>query len=89
MGAYASLFTAFVVHTNRVGYEDGMNFWGGSIVYDPDGETVAHAPYFEEALLTANIDTNQLHRTRARLPLLRDERTSLTAKTLARILSRE
>lgn len=30
--AYASLFTEFVVHTNRVGYEDGLHFWGGSTV---------------------------------------------------------
>jgi NAD+ synthase (glutamine-hydrolysing) len=27
--AYANLFTCFVIHANRVGYEDGMNFWGG------------------------------------------------------------
>ncbi len=28
--AYANLFTIFVAHSNRVGYEDGYNFWGGS-----------------------------------------------------------
>jgi NAD+ synthase (glutamine-hydrolysing) len=83
--AYASLFTSFVVHTNRVGFEDGYNFWGGSIVYDPDGETVGQAAYFDEALLTLTIDTDHLHRTRARLPLLRDERTGLMARALARI----
>jgi predicted amidohydrolase len=85
--AYASLFTDFVVHTNRVGYEDGFNFWGGSIVYDPDGECVGQGPYFEESLLTVTIDTDQLRRTRARLPLLRDERASLTSRTLERILN--
>jgi NAD+ synthase (glutamine-hydrolysing) len=84
--AYAGLFTNFVAHANRVGFEDGFNFWGGSIVYDPDGETIAQAPYFDEALLTVTIDTNHLHRTRARLPLLRDERTGLTMRTLSRIL---
>ncbi len=84
--AYAGLFTNFVVHTNRVGFEDGFNFWGGSIVYDPDGETIAQAPYFDETLMTVTIDTNHLHRTRARLPLLRDERTGLTMRTLSRIL---
>ncbi len=26
--AYAGLFTNFVAHANRVGYEDGLNFWG-------------------------------------------------------------
>jgi predicted amidohydrolase len=85
--AYASLFTSFVAHTNRVGYEDGLHFWGGSTVFDPDGELLAKGPYHEEALTLAEIDLNQLHRTRARLPLLRDERTALVSRELRRITS--
>jgi NAD+ synthase (glutamine-hydrolysing) len=83
--AYASLFTSFVVHSNRVGFEDGLSFWGGSTIFDPNGELVARGPYQEEALTLAQIDLNQLHRTRARLPLLRDERPALIARELARI----
>ena len=85
--AYASLFTTFVAHANRVGYEDGLNFWGGSTVFDPNGELLAKGPYHQEALTFAEIDLNQLHRTRSRLPLLRDERTSLVQRELTRILS--
>jgi hypothetical protein len=33
------------------------------------------------------LDLNQLHRTRARLPLLRDERTALVQRELMRINS--
>ncbi len=84
--AYASLFTSFVAHANRVGYEDGLNFWGGATVYDPNGELLLKGPYHEEALITVDLDLNQLHRTRARLPLLRDERTALVSRELARIL---
>ncbi len=84
--AYASLFTSFLVHANRVGFEDGLNFWGGSTMFDPNGELIAKAPYHEEFLLLAELDLNQLHRTRARLPLLRDERTSLMMRELTRIL---
>ncbi|MBN1303262.1 MAG: hypothetical protein JXA13_02420 [Anaerolineales bacterium] len=87
--AYASVFTNFVVHSNRVGYEDGLNFWGGSAVYDPNGVLLAKAPPHEEALTFAKLDLNQLHRTRYRLPLLRDERTNLVQKELNRILSHE
>ncbi len=87
--AYASLFTAFVAHTNRVGYEDGLNFWGGATVFDPTGELIAHGPYHQEALLHVELDLNQLHRTRARLPLLRDERTALIQRELGRILKDE
>lgn len=85
--AYASLFTTFVAHANRVGYEDGLNFWGGSTLFDPNGELVARAPYHEEAITLCEIDLRQIHRTRARLPLLRDERTSLVLRELQRITS--
>ncbi|MGA2490812.1 MAG: nitrilase-related carbon-nitrogen hydrolase [Anaerolineales bacterium] len=84
--AYAGLFTTFVAHANRSGYEDGLNYWGGSTVFDPDGKLVVQAPYFEEALTSSEIDLNQLHRTRARLPLLRDERPELVQRELERIL---
>jgi NAD+ synthase (glutamine-hydrolysing) len=83
--AYASLFTSFVAHANRVGYEDGLNFWGGSTVFDPNGEQLVKGPYHQEALSVTEIDLNQLHRTRTRLPLLRDERTSLVRRELSRI----
>ncbi len=84
--AYASLFTIFVAHANRSGFEDGLDFGGGSTVFDPNGKLVAQAPYFEEALTKVEIDLNQLHRTRARLPLLRDERPELVQRELGRIL---
>ncbi len=85
--AYGSMFTAYILHCNRVGYEDGKNFWGGSSVVDPDGEFMTGGLYFDEALITQEIDLNQLHRTRARLPLLRDERPGLLRRELGRILN--
>lgn len=84
--AYGSMFTTYVLHCNRVGYEDGKVFWGGSSVVDPNGEFLTHGLYFDEALITQVIDLNELHRTRARLPLLRDERPGLVRRELERIL---
>lgn len=83
--AYAGMFTSFVVHTNRVGFEDGISFWGGASVYTPDGDLLVHGPEYQETLVYAELDLNQLHRTRARLPLLRDERTCLVERELTRI----
>lgn len=85
--AYGSMFTGYILHCNRVGYEDGKVFWGGSSVVDPNGEFLTNGLYFDEALITQEIDLNQLHRTRARLPLLRDERPGLVKRELTRILS--
>ncbi|MEL6308597.1 MAG: nitrilase-related carbon-nitrogen hydrolase [Chloroflexota bacterium] len=85
--AYGSMFTSYIAHCNRVGYEDGKVFWGGSSVVDPNGEFMTHGHYFDECLITQEIDLNQLHRTRARLPLLRDERPGLVRRELTRILN--
>lgn len=87
--AYGSIFTNHVVHCNRVGYEDGKNFWGGSSVVSPDGEFLTHGHYFDEMLITQTVDLNQTHRVRSRLPLLRDERPELLQRELARILRRD
>ncbi len=84
--AYASLFTAYVASTNRVGFEDGLNFWGGASAYDPEGNLIVRGPYHQEALITVTFDLNRLRRTRARLPLLRDERSALVQRELSRII---
>jgi NAD+ synthase (glutamine-hydrolysing) len=87
--AYASSYTNYVLHCNRVGYEDGRNYWGGSSIATPEGEFLKHGLYFDEALITQTIDLNQIHRTRSRLPLLRDERPLLIQRELGRILERQ
>ena len=84
--AYASMFTNFILHTNRTGFEDGVTFYGGSTIYDPEGHLLNQGPYYEEALVTAKLDLNEIRRARIRLPLLRDERVGLTRRELSRIL---
>lgn len=83
--AYALLFTDFVVHVNRVGQEEGGNFWGGSTVFGPDAALRVEAPRHAPALVVATIDTGDLRVARQSLPLLRDERAHLTARELERI----
>jgi NAD+ synthase (glutamine-hydrolysing) len=83
---YAQFFTSFVIFCNRVGYEDGINFWGGSEVIGPDGECLGKAPYFEESLTCVEIDPSALRRVRISLPLLRDEKVDLTVREYQRIL---
>jgi NAD+ synthase (glutamine-hydrolysing) len=87
--SYAGLFTAFFAHSNRVGFEDGLYFWGGATLFDPDGKLVAMGPYDKEAITYAEMDLNQLRRTRTRLPLLRDERPEIVLHELGRILKHD
>jgi len=83
--AYAQLMGAVVIVVNRVGFEDGLCFWGGSAVTGPDGRTIAQAPMLDESLTLAAFDAAELRRQRLITPLARDERLLLTIEELHRI----
>lgn len=85
--ATAALTTSYVAFVNRVGVDESLIFWGGSRVIGPDGMVIAEAPLFDEALLTVEIDLDEVARARTALPLLRDERLELTRRELDRIIS--
>lgn len=85
--SYARFLTAFVIHAHRVGIEEGVSFYGGSLVIAPTGKVIVEAPLFEEALLTAQIDLLALRQVRRSLPLLRDEKLLVVHHELGRILS--
>jgi len=52
----AILSGAYVIFCNRVGFEDGLGFWGGSRVINPKGETEVKADYFEEELVECELN---------------------------------
>jgi predicted amidohydrolase len=81
----AQLQTSFVVYVNRVGYEDGLNFGGGSIVFDPFGRTLASLPALTAGVTVAELDGEVLRRARAAYPLLRDENIELVHREVSRI----
>ena len=83
--AYAQLMGAVVIVVNRVGFEDGLCFWGGSSVTAPDGRTLAEAPQLDESLTLATFDAADLRRQRLITPLARDERLLMTIEELHRI----
>jgi predicted amidohydrolase len=81
----AQFQTSFVVYVNRVGYEDGLNFGGGSIAIDPFGRTVATLPALSAGVVVAELDGEVLRRARAAYPLLRDENLELVHREVGRI----
>jgi NAD+ synthase (glutamine-hydrolysing) len=68
----ASEHGVYVALAQLVGFEGGKAFPGGSIVATPRGELVAQGPIFEEALIPATLDFEEITRARADLPLLAD-----------------
>jgi predicted amidohydrolase len=85
---FAQLLGAMVIVVNRVGFEDGLCFWGGSRIVGPDGSVLAEAPMLDEALAIGTIDLAELRRQRMITPLGRDERLLLTIEELNRIKRR-
>jgi predicted amidohydrolase len=85
---FAQLLGAVVIVVNRVGFEDGLCFWGGSRIAGPDGSVLVEAPMFDEALAIGTIDLAELRRQRLITPLARDERLLLTIEELNRIKRR-
>jgi len=74
-----------VLYCNRVGYEDGVNFWGGSEYVDPSGRSVARAAILEEDVLKTTVEEGILRRERIFSPMLRDENLFVTLQELHRI----
>ncbi|OHB33020.1 MAG: carbon-nitrogen hydrolase [Desulfuromonadaceae bacterium GWB2_53_15] len=74
-----------VLYCNRVGYEDGVNFWGGSEYVAPSGESLIRARILEEDSVSALVDEGALRRERIFSPMLRDENLFVTMQELRRI----
>lgn len=83
----ARLQTVFVVWANRVGFEDGINFGGGSCVVDPFGRVAACARDLQSELLTCDLDRATLRAARTAYPLLRDERLAMLSREVLRLVS--
>ncbi len=82
---YAQFLTTFFLYCNRVGYEDGANFWGGSMAIGPNGDIIAQQEDADEALVVANLDLGDVRRERLANPLLRDEHLELTINELRQV----
>jgi NAD+ synthase (glutamine-hydrolysing) len=62
----------YVALPQLVGFEGGKAFPGGSILAGPRGDILAQAPVFQEAIIPAVLDFEEITRARADLPLLAD-----------------
>ncbi|MBI1805684.1 MAG: acyltransferase [Ignavibacteria bacterium] len=87
--AFARLLSSYVIFCNRVGFEDGVNFWGGSEIVGPDGEVIVQAKLFEEDLVFAEIDGNEVRRARRFSRHFLDDDVRLVIAELERVSRRD
>ncbi len=81
-------FQTFVIYCNRVGFEDGKSFAGGSFIYNPGGQLVAKSPHVDEDFLVKDIDLEEIRRFRKSRPYYRDEKPEITLEAFKRIVAR-
>ena len=72
--------TAYIAYVNLVGVQDGLQFWGGSRLVSPTGDTIAQAKYDEEDFVLCEVDFNEIRPAEAFIPTLKDLRPELFDK---------
>ena len=79
----------YVAAVNRVGYEgaagDGIQFWGGSFVSDPQGRVLARAGEGEETRIV-ECDPRVIESVRRNWPFLRDRRIDAYGPIVNRVI---
>ena len=45
----------YTLFANRVGFEDGLGFWGGSCIIDEDTKVLAKLPKYDEVIKTIEV----------------------------------
>lgn len=68
---------AIIAYCNLVGGQDELVFDGGSMICNQKGELIARAKQFEEDLLLADLNMEEVFRIRLHDPRIRREKTSI------------
>jgi N-carbamoylputrescine amidase len=73
----------FAIYSNRVGPEDGNDYFGESMIVNPMGEVIAKLNKEENAVLIADCDLDLVDKARIAVPTLRDMRGDFWMKYYA------
>jgi predicted amidohydrolase len=86
---YSRLLNVYILFSNRVGFEEGVNFWGGSNITSPYGNLISTAQLQEECLISGELDSKEVQRSRRFSRHFLDERPELMLEALRRLLKRK
>ena len=62
----------YLAYVNRVGIEEGLQFWGGSRVIAPNGSVLVQCKYDVEEFQICKVDLGEVSRARAFIPTIKD-----------------
>ncbi len=80
--SYAEHHTLYFIYANRVGFEEGICFYGGSMIADPFGQVIAQGGFLEEELIVAEVSMDEIHRRISCISLKHEENPSLLLTSL-------
>lgn len=83
---YTNFFGSFVIYVNRVGFDDGLGFYGGSFIQSPLGDRVGCADILKEQIVFGVVDSEDVFRKRQLFPLSREEDLNVVYRNLHNIL---
>jgi predicted amidohydrolase len=87
MGEAISYFsTCFVIYCNRVGFEDGKVFAGGSFAFSPAGRLLFKAPPIGEELGFVDLDLDEIRMARQKWTFKRDDQPEVILQAMKRIV---
>ena len=66
-----------LAYCNVVGVEEGLKFYGGSVLVGARGGVIAKAKVYEEEVLTGDLDLSEADFARFHRPTVRDTRQEL------------
>jgi len=85
--ALCRLLSVNMVFVNRVGYDDGVNFWGGSEVVDAAGQVLAVCSTGDEELCMVDLPEEAVRSARRDSRHFLDEDVYLLQRELARVIA--
>lgn len=87
LSTQAEMAGCWVAYCNRVGFEDDINFWGGSAIFAPSGEVAAEGPLMDNALISCEIEKRAITTARLATPIGGTEDWHLTLREIADAIS--
>ncbi|MFH0930418.1 MAG: NAD+ synthase [Candidatus Zixiibacteriota bacterium] len=79
----------FLLYNNLVGGQDELVFDGMGMIFSPQGKTLIRAKQFEEDLITADLDLDEVFRARLQDSKWRKERERIKSETVKKIVITE
>jgi NAD+ synthase (glutamine-hydrolysing) len=76
----------FILYNNLVGGQDELVFDGMGMIFNPQGETILRGKQFEEELMIADLDLDEVFRARLHDPKWRNEKEKFKSETIDKLI---